>query len=101
MSRLTDRWEELEECYRQKRDDCLETARRNAERWGGVVVRIGGSLKTDDGAWAQLHPAKDKRGHAFVLYKEHEDYWEIKDSNHGRLNMYKSELDKVAWEVDQ
>ena len=96
-----ERMQELEECYRQEGDTCLATARRTAERWGGDVILIGGSLHTVDGAWAWLVPSKDTRGHAFVLYKEHEDYWEIKDSNHGRLNMYKSELDKVVWALEE
>ena len=96
-----ERQQELTECYRQEGPTCLNTARRTAERWGGVVIKVGGRLHTTDGFTAQLEPSTDGMGHAFVLCKEHSDYWEVKDSNHGRLILYKSELDKVVWSYDE
>lgn len=96
-----ERMQEREECYLQEGNTCLETSRRTAEKWGGKVVKVGGRLHTVDGFSAILQPSTDGIGHAFVLYKDCGDYWEIKDSNHGRLILFKTELDKVMWRYDE
>jgi len=94
------RLQEMEECYRQEGPTCLATARRNAERWGGDAIKINGTLSTIDNQWATLTPSSNNIGHALVLYRDMGEYYEIKDSNYGRLNMYKSELRKVHWRYD-